>query len=85
MTLDRVETNTTYQHERYGRVLVTGIGEMYKEWDRDGGRHTPSTRNVRVFFHELTDDYSGMGAVPISQDVNEFCKCASLRSAVSEY
>lgn len=81
MPLDKVETDTTYQHERYGEVFVTGIGELYDEWKVNGNGSTEVDRNTVVFFHEM----AGGSAAPISQDVNEFAKCASLRSAVGGY
>lgn len=66
MNSDTITTDTIYQHERYGRVLVTGIGEMYNEYP------PTSAGSVLVFFYDDYDGYGGMGPTSISEPVGEF-------------
>jgi hypothetical protein len=68
MNPDTILTDTIYQHERYGTVLVTGIGEMYDEYP------SHSSGNVLVFFYDDYDAYGGMSPIPLSQSVGEFRK-----------
>jgi hypothetical protein len=68
MNSNTITTDTIYQHERYGNVLVTGIGEMYDEYP------SSSSSAVLVFFYDDYDGYGGMSPMPLSQPVGEFRK-----------
>lgn len=78
MTADRIHTESVYEHERYGEVLVTGIAKMYDEWSMEGPQEDIDSGEVLVFFYDDYDGYGGMSPMPMSEPVNEF-------HTVSEY
>lgn len=84
MTVQRIKTDVIYDHDKYGEVLVTGIGKMYSEWSVSNGdgleREQPgsaSESNVLVYFYDDYDGYGGMNPMPFSETANEFAKSVS--------
>lgn len=73
MMISRIKTDVIYKHEKYGRVLVTGIGKMYNEWSVDGPRDDIESGDVLVYFYDDYDGYGGMSPMPFSETVDEFC------------
>jgi len=74
MTIERIKTDVIYEHEKYGEVLVTGIGKMYSEWSIDGPKDDIESGNVLVYFYDNYDGYGGMNPMPFSETVDEFAK-----------
>jgi len=74
MTIERIKTDVIYEHEKYGEVLVTGIGKMYSEWSMDGPKDDIESGNVLVYFYDNYDGYGGMNPMPFSETVDEFAK-----------
>jgi len=72
MTVERIETDVVYDHEKYGNVLVTSIATTFSTWNADSG--TPSENSTLVFFYRRFDDYGGFGPSPLSENVNDFAK-----------
>ena len=73
MTIERIKTDVIYEHEKYGEVLVTGIGEMYQEWDvSERSGETP--HSCMIFFYDNYDGYGGMNPMPFSETADEFAK-----------
>lgn len=85
MTIERIKTKTIYEHEKYGDVLVTGIGKMYDEWSVDGPKDDIESGDVLVYFYKDYDGYGGMSPMPLSQPVNEFAKSAEEELGDHEY
>lgn len=81
---NKIEADVIYDHEKYGEVLVTGIGKMYDEWDITGPQEDIESVEVLVFFHDRFDGYGGMQPTPTTENVNEFAKKAS-RKRMFEY
>lgn len=79
MTLDRIEADVVYNHEKHGDVLVTAIGEMYNEYPLSGGRGAPEPdpSSRLVYFYKQYDGYGGMSPNPLSEEVMEFARDAS--------
>lgn len=69
----RIVTGGVYDHERYGHVLVTGIGEMYESWNPNGNIGH-STGDVVVYFQRGLDEYRVSNATLTDQRVGEFEK-----------
>jgi hypothetical protein len=74
MTIERIKTDVIYEHEKYGEVLVTGIGKMYSEWSIDGPKDGIESGNVLVYFYDNYDGYGGMSPMPFSETADEFTK-----------
>lgn len=74
MTVTRIKTDVIYNHDKYGEVLVTGIGKMYSEWSVDGPQDDIESGNVLVYFYDDYDGYGGMNPMPFSEPANEFAK-----------
>jgi hypothetical protein len=74
MTVQRIKTDVIYDHEKYGDVLVTGIGKMYDEWSVSGPKDDIESGNVLVYFYDNYDGYGGMNPMPLSETANEFAK-----------
>lgn len=72
--IERVKTDTVYRHERYGDVLVTGIGKMYDEWSLTGPKDDIESGDVIIYFYDEYDGYGAMTPMPISQPADEFGK-----------
>lgn len=66
-----IETDSVYQHEKYGEVLVTGVATMFKGWE-DG--KTVGEGDTLVFFYDEYDGYGGMHPIPFSEVADEFAK-----------
>lgn len=81
--MNLIQTDMIYDHEKYGHVLVTGIGKMYNEWSTTGPKRDITSQEVLVFFHQDYDGYGGMGPFPLSEPVDEFAK--AVRSEVREH
>jgi len=71
---DRIEADVTYDHEKYGDVLVTGIAKMYDEWDTRGPQEDIESGEILVFFYDNYDGYGGMNPMPMSEPINEFAQ-----------
>lgn len=74
MSEQRIESDVTYDHDKYGDVLVTGIAKMYDEWDTRGPQEDIESGEVLVFFYDNYDGYGGMNPMPMSEPVDEFAK-----------
>jgi len=74
MTVQRIKTDVIYDHDKYGEVLVTGIGKMYNEWSVDGPQDDIESGNVLVYFYDDYDGYGGMNPMPFSETANEFAQ-----------
>lgn len=68
-----IRTGGIYDHERYGLVLVTGVGEMYEAWNPNGNI-SGGDGDVIVFFHRGIDEHIGSNATLTDQRVDEFEK-----------
>lgn len=81
--LDTIQSDAVYDHEKYGEVLVTAVGEMYGEYSLSGDRaETDSEPNSRlVFYYNNFDGYGGMSPTPMTQEVTEFGRQAELMRA----
>lgn len=73
----RIKSDHVYDHDKYGEVLVTGIGKMYDEWDVSGPQDDIDSRATLVFYHTRFDGYGGMMTMPQSQEAGEFAKAAN--------
>jgi hypothetical protein len=76
MTIKRIKTDVIYDHEKYGEVLVTGIGKMYNEWVVSSG-DGPDSGETLVYFYDDYDGYGGMNPMPLSETANEFAKAST--------
>jgi hypothetical protein len=83
MTVQRIETDAIYNHEKYGEVLVTGIGKMYDEWSITGPKDDIESGNVLVYFYDDYDGYGGMSPMPLTETTDEFGK--SITEKVREH
>lgn len=75
MTDRVIKANALYDHERFGRVLVTAIGSMYATYDID--RETGQHRGTLVYFYDRYDGWGGIRSRPIRQSASEFLKEAT--------
>jgi hypothetical protein len=80
-TLDTIVTDMIYEHERYGEVLVVGIGQMYDEYHLDKTSDesaTPDPHSTIVYFYKQFDGYGGMSPTPLTEPVTEFAAESSV-------
>ena len=90
MTIERIKTDVIYEHEKYGEVLVTGIGKMYSEWSLQSPagsepRGDSPSENVLVYFYDNYDGYGGMNPMPLSEMTDEFAKSCKQEVGDHEY
>lgn len=73
--LEKVESGFIYEHDEYGRVLVTSICEVYEEYHTT--QETVEEMNeIVVLFHSEFDGYGGMRS-PRSESIDEFATSAT--------
>jgi hypothetical protein len=84
MTIKRIKTDVIYDHEKYGEVLVTGIGKMYNEWVVSNGDGLDSGETL-VYFYDNYDGYGGMNPAPISEVATEFAKAVNEKVEKHDY
>lgn len=85
MTIDRIRRDYIYQHEKYGTVLVTGIGKMYDEWSISGPKNDIESGDVLIYFYDDYDGYGGMNPMPLSETADEFAKSVTDEVEEHEY
>lgn len=73
---DTVKSDTVYDHEEHGEVLVTKIGVMTDSWALGRSEYDEQKleeSEVLVFFHSSFDGYGGMRQ-PLTEEVSNFIR-----------